>query len=245
MSHEGAWTDPPASATGSDALKSMAAVAAVDLVRSGMRIGLGSGSTAMLALRHLAERLETGALRDIIGCPTSQTTRAEATRLGVAMMGDDLAEPLDLTIDGADEIDPDLNIIKGGGGALLREKIVAQASHRVVIIADASKLSPRLGTHWPVPVEVLAFGWRSQARFLEALGGAPALRRRPDGEPFTTDSGHYLLDCHFGPVADAMRLAHTLAARAGIVEHGLFIDMAHDVIVASADGIRHRTRNEA
>ncbi len=158
------------------------------------------------------------------------------------MLTNDLPADLDLVIDGADEVDPALDVIKGGGGALLREKIVAQASRRVVIVADASKLSPRLGTQWPVPVEVLSFGWRSQARFLASLGAAWTIRRSPDGSQFVTDSGNMILDCAFGPIADAPGLAATLGARAGIVEHGLFIGLATDLVVAGPDGIEHRIR---
>lgn len=163
-------------------------------------------------------------------------------RLGIPMMGDDLPVDLDLTIDGADEVDPAMNLIKGGGGAHLREKIVAQVSRREIIVVDASKLSPRLGTLWPVPVEVIPFGWLSQARFLEELGARWKVRGGPDGSPFVTDSGHRILDCHFGPIADAQDLASRLDARAGIVEHGLFIGLATDLVVAGEQGIDIRSR---
>jgi len=135
-----------------------------------------------------------------------------------------------------------MNLIKGGGGALLREKIVAQVSRREIIVVDETKPSPRLGTHWPVPIEVLPFGWRSQARFLESLGATIAIRQDDEGRPFVTDSGNMIFDCRFGPIADAPRLAQALGARAGIVEHGLFIGLADDLIVASPSGIQHRTR---
>jgi ribose-5-phosphate isomerase (EC 5.3.1.6) len=158
------------------------------------------------------------------------------------MLSDDLAVTLDLTIDGADEVDPQWNLIKGGGGALLREKIVAQASAREIIVVDETKLSPRLGTRFAVPVEVLPFGWRSQARFLETLGATYTIRQNPDGARFITDSGNLILDCHFGPLADARALADALAARAGIVEHGLFIGLVTDLIVAGADGVHWQTR---
>jgi ribose 5-phosphate isomerase A len=157
-------------------------------------------------------------------------------------MPDDLPHDLDVTIDGADEVDPELNLIKGGGGALLREKIVAQASRRVIIVVDQTKPSPKLGTHWPVPVEVMPFAWRSQARFLESLGAVMTVRRDERGRQFETDSGNMILDCRFGPIGDAPRLAAALSARAGIVEHGLFIGLADDLIVASAEGVEHRTR---
>jgi len=233
---------PPQPTDREAALKDQAATAAVALVESGMRIGLGSGSTATLAIQHLAERLKTGALRDIAASASSVATFAEAVRLGIPLLPDDLPLDLDLTIDGADEIDGELNMIKGGGGALLREKIVAQASARVVIVADASKLSPRLGTHWAVPVEVLGFGWRSQARYLEGLGAEVTLRSGRTGQPFLTDSGNLILDCRFGPIEDAPALDRAIRARAGIVEHGLFIGMAHDVFVAGEDGVQHHVR---
>jgi ribose 5-phosphate isomerase A len=223
------------------AFKRAAAWRAVEFVQSGMKLGLGTGSTAIYATRRIGEMLEAGELRDIVAFATSKGTLAEAVRLGVPMLPDDLPCDLDLTIDGADEVDPDLNVIKGGGGALLREKIVAQVSRRVIIVVDETKPSPRLGTHWPVPIEVIPFGWRSQARFLESLGATYTVRQR-DGSQFVTESGNMILDCGFGPIADARQLAATLSARAGIVEHGLFIDLATDLIVAGAGGIQYRPR---
>ena len=149
---------------------------------------------------------------------------------------------VDLTIDGADEVDPALDVIKGGGGALLREKIVAQATHREIIVVDESKLSPALGTRWSVPVEVVSFGWPVQVAFLGSLGGKATLRRLEDGTPFVTDQGNYILDCEFGPLADPVPLGDRLDARAGIVEHGLFLGLVSDVIVAGPDGVRHLER---
>jgi ribose 5-phosphate isomerase A len=224
------------------AFKAAAALRAVEFVESGMKVGLGSGSTAIYATRRIGELLQTGELVDIVAFATSKATHAEAVRLGIPMMPDDLPDDLDVTIDGADEVDPRLDLIKGGGGALLREKIVAQVSRREIIVVDDTKPSPRLGTHWPVPVEVLPFGWRSQARFLESLGAAYTIRQTREGSQFVTDSGNMILDCTFGPIADAPQLAAALAGRAGIVEHGLFIGLATDLIVASAQGIHHRTR---
>jgi ribose 5-phosphate isomerase A len=224
------------------AFKRAAAIRAVEFVQPGMRLGLGTGSTAIYATRHIGELLETGQLSDIVAFATSKGTWAEAVRLGIPMMSEDLPFDLDLTIDGADEVDPELNVIKGGGGALLREKIVAQASRRVVIVVDETKPSPRLGTHWPVPIEVIPFGWRSQARFLESLGATYVVREQRDGARFVTDSGNMILDCQFGPIADVRELSTTLGARAGIVEHGLFIDLADDLIVANAQGVQHRSR---
>ncbi len=151
---------------------------------------------------------------------------------------------LDVTIDGADEVAPDLSLIKGGGGALLREKIVAQASRRVVIVVDAGKLSPRLGTRWPLPVEVLPFGWRSQALFLESLGARVTVRQRAGGEPFHTDQGNLVLDCGFGPIDRPEDLASRLGTRAGVVGHGLFLSLTTDLVVAGPDGVEHRSRQE-
>jgi ribose 5-phosphate isomerase A len=222
--------------------KTEAARAAAALVASGMKVGLGTGSTAIIATRRIGEALRTGELRGIVAFATSRATWEEAVRLGIPLLPDELPVDLDLTIDGADEVDPELNLIKGGGGALLREKIVAQASRRVVIVVDGSKPSPRLGSHWPVPIEVIRFGWRSQLRYLESLGATCRVRQAADGSEFVTDSGNMILDANFGPIADARRLAAELGARAGIVEHGLFIDLATDLIVAGADGIRRSSR---
>ncbi len=222
--------------------KEQAAHQAVQFVQSGMRVGLGTGSTATFATRLIAERLRSGELRDIVAFATSRATAQEAMRLGIPLLPDDLPEDLDVTIDGADEVDPAMNLIKGGGGALLREKIVAQVSAREVIVVDETKPSPRLGTRWPVPVEVLPFGWLAQARYLEALGARYAVRQTRDGAQFVTDSGNMILDCDFGPISDVRQLAAALDSRAGIVEHGLFIDLATDLIVAGAGGVSHRLR---
>jgi ribose 5-phosphate isomerase A len=235
--------NPPSHETDSEArLKQEAATKAVEFVHSGMKVGLGTGSTAIFATWRIGELLKAGELRDIVAFATSKATEAEAVRLGIPLMPDDLPQDLDVTIDGADEVDPEMNLIKGGGGALLREKIVAQVSRREVIVVDETKPSPRLGTHWPVPVEVLPFGWRSQARFVESLGATIAIRQDDEGRPFATDSGNMIFDCRFGPIANAPGLAATLDARAGIVEHGLFIGLADDLIVASPSGVQHRTR---
>ncbi len=225
-----------------DADKRAAARAAVHAIESGMRVGLGTGSTALHAVRRLGALLQDGSLRDVSAIATSSRTRAEAGRLGIPLIDDDLTDTLDLTIDGADEVDPSLDLIKGGGGALLREKIVAQASRRLIVVVDASKLTPRLGTRRPLPVEVIPFGWRDQLRYIEALGAAVTVRRDGNGAPFSTDSGHMILDCAFGPIADPRALAASLAARPGIVEHGLFLGMAHEVIVAGPGGVRRLAR---
>jgi ribose 5-phosphate isomerase A len=224
--------------------KEEAAKQAVQFVQSGMKVGLGTGSTAIFATRRIAELLNLGELRDILAFATSKATAEEAVRLGIPLLSEDLPENLDVTIDGADEVDPEMNLIKGGGGALLREKIVAQVSQREIIVVDDTKPSPRLGTHWPVPVEVIPFGWLAQARYLESLGSKYTVRKNQDGTRFVTDSGNMILDCHFGPIAEARQLAAALNSRAGIVEHGLFIDLATDLIVAGARGVQCRRRKD-
>ncbi len=225
-------------------LKRQAAVRAAEFVESGMVVGLGHGSTAIFAVRRIAELLDTGKLREIVGVPCSLYLRDEARKLGIPLTTLDEHPIIDLTIDGADEVDPHLNLIKGGGGALLREKIVAQASRREIIVVDESKLSPALGTHGSVPVEVTPFGWRVQVTYLESLGARPVLRQNDDGTLFQTDQGNLILDCHFGPIPDPAHLAAQLNQRAGIVEHGLFLELATDVIVAGEQGIRHLKRDK-
>lgn len=223
-------------------LKQKAAWYAVDFLESGTVIGLGHGSTAIFAVECVAQLLKSGQLKDIIGVPCSTKVEEDARRLGIPLTTLDEHPVIDLTIDGADEVDPDLNLIKGGGGALLREKIVAQASRREIIVVDESKLSPALGTHHPLPVEIVPFGWRSQATYLESLGARLELRRNSDGTPFYTNQGNLILDCNFGPISDPGQLAARLSERAGIVEHGLFLALATDVIVACKDGTRHMRR---
>jgi ribose 5-phosphate isomerase A len=222
--------------------KRAAAEYAVRLVHSGMVVGLGAGSTAAYAVRAIAANLEHGQLRDIVGVPCSSEVEATARRLGVPLTTLEDCGTIDLTIDGADEVDPDLNLIKGGGGALLHEKIVAQASRREIIVVDASKPSPRLGSHEPVPVEVVPFGWGSQRGFVERLGARVSLRQTGSGQPFRTDQGNFILDCAFGPIANATALARELDARTGIVEHGLFLGLATDLLVATDQGVKHKTR---
>ena len=221
--------------------KRQAGEEAGSLVQSGMVVGLGTGSTAIYAIRRIAARLRDGDLVGVRAIATSLATEAAARALGIPMLTDDLPREIDLTIDGADEVDPALDLIKGGGGALLREKIVAQASRREVIVVDESKLSPKLGTQWPLPVEVFEFGWRSQARFLESLG-ATVNPRTADGGLQRTDGGNIILDCRFGPIPDLAALASLLDGRAGVAGHGLFIGIARELIVAGATGVRHVRR---
>jgi ribose 5-phosphate isomerase A len=223
-------------------LKRLAGEYAANLVHSGMVIGLGTGSTSIHAIRRIASRITKGELQNVVAFATSQAVAREAASLGIVPLDDDMPRTIDLTIDGADEVDASLDLIKGGGGALLREKIAAQASARVVIVVDQSKLTRQLGARQALPVEVLPYGWCSQARFITALGAEVALRRSTDGSPRLTDQDNYILDCRFGPIANARALADALAARAGIVEHGLFLGLANEVIVASANGIRHLRR---
>jgi ribose 5-phosphate isomerase A len=233
---------PPLQVERLDRQKQEAAARAVEFIESGMTVGLGAGSTAAFAVRRIAELLHQGRLHDIVGIACSRQVGTTARQLGIPLTTLEDRAAIDLTIDGADEVDPDLNLIKGGGGCLLHEKIVAQASRREIIIVDASKPSPRLGTKWALPVEVIPFGWGSQRRFLEELGARVTLRQTTDGRPFKTDEGNFILDAAFGPIADPVALARELDARTGIVEHGLFIDMATDLLVAGDDGIQHVSR---
>jgi len=222
-----------------DELKREAAERAVELVRSGMVLGLGHGSTAHYAWLKIAALLRSGDLRQVMGVPCSAQVEREARELGIPLTTLEEHPVLDLTIDGADEVDPEMNLIKGGGGALLREKIVAQASRREAIVVDEGKLSPALGTRCPVPVEVLPFGWKTHLRFLERLGAQVVLRMASAGGPFQTDQGNLVLDCRFGPMGDLRALAHELDARAGIVGHGLFLGLTTDLFVAEKAGVRH------
>ena len=220
--------------------KQQAAERAVEFVESGMVVGLGHGSTAIFAVRRIAQLLREGQRQDIFGVPCSLQVEEDARQLSIPLTTLDEHPVVDVTIDGADEVDPHLNLIKGG--ALLREKIIAQASRREIIVVDESKLSPALGARWPVPVEVVPFGWRLQSAYLESLGAQPVLRLSSDGAPFTTDQGNLILDCNFGPITHPDQLAARLSERAGIVEHGLFLGLATDVIVAGVEGIRHLKR---
>ena len=221
-----------------DALKRMAAEAAVGLVQDGMIVGLGSGSTAAFAVEALARRHRQG-LR-IVGIPTSERTAGEAMAAGLPLTSFAEHRLIDLTIDGADEVERGtLNLIKGRGGALLREKIVAAASHRLAIIVDATKLVDRLGTHTPIPVEVVAFGLEATRAALEAQGAIAQLRLSPSGAPFVTDNGNGILDCSFGPIADPARLEERIRRIVGVVECGLFISRADPVFVAEKTGV-HR-----
>lgn len=219
-------------------LKQQAAEHTLRFIESGMRLGLGTGSTVYFVLRHLGEQIRQGALRDVVGVPTSRGTARLAQEFGIPLTTLEEHPHLDLTIDGADEVDPNLNLIKGMGGALLREKIVATASQRLIIVVDDRKLVSRLGTRSPLPVEVDPFGWRTLLPFLEDLGARAELRRTVHGGPAITDGGHYILDCQFDGIEDPYDLEVTLNNRPGILENGLFLNMADMVVVASSEGVR-------
>jgi ribose 5-phosphate isomerase A len=220
-----------------DQLKAAAAESAAARVTDGMIVGLGSGSTAALAVSALGRRVGGGL--HITGIPTSEATAAQAKALGIPLTTLAEVSSIDMTIDGADEVEQgSLDLIKGLGGALLREKLVATATKALVIVADSSKLVTHLGAHDPIPVEVVPFGWESTAARLAGLGAAPTLRRDTMREVFVTDGGHYILDCRFGSIASAEALASELDHVVGVVEHGLFIGMTSEVHLAGADGVR-------
>lgn len=224
-----------------DTFKRQAAARALDWVRPGMRLGLGTGSTARHFVELLGERVRAGL--DIVGVPTSDATQADAARCGVPLTDLDTTPHLALTVDGADEIGPDLSLIKGGGGALLREKIVAAASDHMIVIADDSKLLPALGA-FPLPIEVVPFGLTATRHAIVAaleslsLPTELTLRTRGDGHAFVTDGGHVILDAALRRIPDPKALADRLAAIPGVVEHGLFLGLARTAIVAGAAGIR-------
>jgi ribose 5-phosphate isomerase A len=224
-----------------DTYKREAAAGALDFVKDGMRLGLGTGSTARHFVELLGARVRGGL--DVVGVPTSEATRADAEKFGVPLTTLEETPELDLTVDGADEISPGLAVIKGGGGALLREKIVASASRRMIVIADYSKAVPVLG-RFPLPVEVVPFGLAATCRMIEAAireagcAGPLVLRRDKAGHPFVTDGGHFIVDAALGEIPDPARLASRLVAVPGVVEHGLFIGLVRIAIIAGIEGVR-------
>jgi ribose 5-phosphate isomerase A len=224
-------------------LKEQAASRAVEFVQSAMIVGLGHGSTAFFAIKRIAELVRAGKLQDIRCVPCSRQVHDDARRLGIPLTTLNRRPVIDVTIDGADEVDRHLNLIKGGGGALLREKIVAQASLCEIIIVDESKISPVLGSRCAVPIEVAPFGWQSHIFFLEKLGAKVKPRRERDEKLFKTDQGNIILDADFGPIKDPAKLAAALKTRAGVLEHGLFIRIATYVIVAGKGGLRQLERD--
>lgn len=224
-----------------DDLKRESARRALDYVRPGMKLGLGTGSTAAHFVDLLAEKVRNGL--EVVGVPTSEATRKQAEGLGIRLTTLDETPELDLTVDGADELDAALNLIKGGGGALLREKIVAKASLEMIVVADESKAVAELG-RFPLPIEVVDFGLEATRReIVKAADAADCrgeirLRKKPDGHVFVTDQGHVILDAHFGRIPDARALARGLAQIPGVVEHGLFIGLASRAILAGREGVR-------
>ncbi len=227
--------------TSADQLKQAAANASAECLKDGQIVGLGSGTTAALAVAAIGRRVASG-LR-ITGISTSEKTTAQARELAIPLAT--LAEhpAIDITIDGADDVElHTLNLIKGGGGNLLREKIVAAASSRLVIVVDKSKLVDRLGSHSPVPVEVVRFGWEATAKRLNTLNLNPKLRKDESGAPYVTDGGNYILDCAVGPIHSADHLGHELDGVIGVVEHGLFLGITSQVLIGTPDGVQTLSR---
>jgi ribose 5-phosphate isomerase A len=221
--------------------KQRAAEAAVPFLKDGMVIGLGTGTTADFFLQALATALASGKLRNIVGVPTSRQSEHRALELGIPLTTFSRSRVLDLTVDGADEIDPNLDLIKGLGGALVREKIVAQNSKQFVIIADSSKMVPMLGTKSPLPVEVLPFGQETQEGFFRSLGAEPTLRKT-SGMIINTDNGNLIYDCKFSQIANPTEMEHRITHRAGVVGTGLFIGLATTVLVADEKTVIRRDR---
>ncbi len=240
-----------------DLLKKLAAEKAAEEISSGMIVGLGTGSTVQFTLEKISTKIKNGELKNIRCIPSSNNTEKEALRLGIPLtnFGELIMNngelrindqnslsiinyqlSIDITIDGADEVDESLNLIKGGGGALLREKILAQASKRLVIIVDESKLSKHLGTKWSVPVEVIQFAASVEQKYLESLGAKVLQRKNADGKDYITDENNFILDANFGEIKNPEELAVLLNQRAGIVEHGIFIGMTSELICAMNDG---------
>lgn len=219
--------------------KRQVGIAAAEYVRPGMALGLGSGSTVYFFLEELGRRVKGGL--EVVGIPTSERTAALARDFGIPLATFDDRQELDLAVDGADEVDPQLNLVKGHGGALLREKIIAMAARRLVIVVDSSKVSAALGTNMTLPVEVVPFATALARKRLEALGARPTLRQ-DGGKPYVTDNGNWLLDCGFAPMADPARLEAEINRVPGVMDNGLFIDLASEVIVARGGSIERLER---
>jgi ribose 5-phosphate isomerase A len=225
-----------------DHLKQVAAAAAADQLHDGQIVGLGSGSTAALAIAAIGKRVAQGL--QIVGVSTSEKSTAQARELKIPLATLADHPVIDITIDGADDVElGTLNLIKGGGGNLLREKIVAASSKQLLIVVDRSKIVERLGSHSPVPVEIVPFGWEATAKRLEDLNAHPKLRTNADGSPYITDGGHYIVDCAIGPIASAAGLSAQLDSVVGVVEHGLFIGLASEVLIGTDSGIESLRRS--
>jgi ribose 5-phosphate isomerase A len=217
--------------------KERAGQAALAYIKDGMIVGLGTGSTAKLFIDALGAALKDGKIKNIKGIPTSVRSEEQAKQLGIALTTFAETPTVDVTVDGADEVGPGLNLIKGLGGALLREKLVAQNSRKLVIVADDGKKVSVLGTKSPLPVEVTKFSHEAAERFLRSLNCVPTLRKFENGSPYVTDNNNYIYDCRFTKIDDPRAIEEKLAHRAGIVETGLFIDMADVVLIAGLDGV--------
>lgn len=222
--------------------KKIAAEKAVDEIESGMIVGLGTGSTVFYAIHKIAEEIKSGKLTDISAISSSNQTEKLANELGIPLITFNEKQSIDLTIDGADEVDRYLNLIKGGGGAHLREKIVVQASKKFIVVVDETKVSEKLGEKWAVPVEVIKFACPIIESYIDSINGKPDLRRYDNGNPVITDEGNYIIDANFGIIQNPFELAEQLESKAGIVEHGLFLRVASKVIIGGSTGIEIKER---
>lgn len=221
-----------------DKLKKEAAFKAVEYIEPGMVVGLGTGSTVYFVLERISELLSGRILKDIVGIPSSEQTANLAEKFNIPLTDFYAHQNIDLAIDGADEVDLKLDLIKGGGGALLREKVLVQNSDKFIVVVDESKLSVNLGEKWAVPIEVIPFALEVEKKFLESMGADVSVRMNKENEVYRTDENNIILDANFGKIEKASFIAHDLEQRAGIVEHGLFIDMADVVISAGDSGLR-------
>lgn len=222
-----------------DAEKQLAAARSLEYIEDGMTVGLGSGSTARYFVKCLGQRVRNG--MNVRGVPTSKKTGELAREVGIPLIDFSTIRELDVTVDGADEVDPNLNLIKGGGGALLREKIVASATKRLIIVCDSRKPVPMLG-EFPLPIEVVSFGWQLVAARIESLGYQTKIRVESAGKPFLTSENNFILDCHFKQIPDPAELASELDRMTGVVEHGLFVGLTDLVIVGKGDRTEIMTR---
>jgi len=228
-----------------DDLKKAAALKAVEFVTSGTILGLGTGSTVSYAVERIGLLIKEGKLTNIVGVPTSKETEVLALKSGVPLTSLRDNPRIDITIDGADEVDINLNLIKGGGGALFREKIVAEASQRIIIVIDESKFTNQIGSKWPVPVEIATFALKPVTEYITELGAKTDMRMTSDGLIYVTDEGNNIIDCNFGPLTDPETIASKLSRKSGVIEHGLFLDLATDVIIAGKEKIEQKTKDQS